>query len=52
MAANKRDTILRPLKLAEVECIPVLGSDSVVCGFHLSDYMWTDIFSNLAPAST
>ncbi|KAJ1965812.1 3-dehydroquinate dehydratase (3-dehydroquinase) [Dipsacomyces acuminosporus] len=43
---------VRPLQLAEVERIEVLGSDSIVCGFHLSDYIWNDIFTNLAPAST
>ncbi|KAJ2552391.1 3-dehydroquinate dehydratase (3-dehydroquinase), partial [Coemansia sp. RSA 1933] len=42
----------RPLKLAEVEHIEILGTKSIVCGFHLIDYIWADIFSNLAPAST
>ncbi|KAJ1667174.1 3-dehydroquinate dehydratase (3-dehydroquinase) [Coemansia sp. RSA 1813] len=42
----------RPLKLAEVEHIEILGSKSIVCGFHLVDYIWADIFANLAPAST
>ncbi|KAJ2663327.1 3-dehydroquinate dehydratase (3-dehydroquinase) [Coemansia sp. RSA 1200] len=42
----------RPLKLAEVEHIEILGTKSIVCGFHLIDYIWTDIFANLAPAST
>ncbi|KAJ2887827.1 3-dehydroquinate dehydratase (3-dehydroquinase), partial [Coemansia asiatica] len=43
---------VRPLKLAEVERIEILGSESIVCGFHLVDYIWTDIFTNLSPAST
>ncbi|KAJ2340027.1 hypothetical protein GGH91_004301, partial [Coemansia sp. RSA 2671] len=38
--------------LAEVERIPILGTESIVCGFHLVDYIWTDIFSNLPAAST
>ncbi|KAJ2360621.1 hypothetical protein H4S01_005650, partial [Coemansia sp. RSA 2610] len=42
----------RALQLAEVERISILGSESIVCGFHLADYMWADIFANLAPAST
>ncbi|KAJ1819875.1 3-dehydroquinate dehydratase (3-dehydroquinase) [Coemansia sp. RSA 2675] len=42
----------RALKLAEVERIPILGTESIVCGFHLVDYIWTDIFSNLPAAST
>ncbi|KAJ2718377.1 3-dehydroquinate dehydratase (3-dehydroquinase) [Coemansia sp. Benny D115] len=42
----------RPLKLAEVERIEILGSESIICGFHLVDYIWSDIFSNLSPAST
>ncbi|KAJ2744669.1 hypothetical protein GGI20_002766 [Coemansia sp. BCRC 34301] len=42
----------RALNLAEVEHISILGSESIVCGFHLVDYIWTDIFSNLPPAST
>ncbi|KAJ1996187.1 3-dehydroquinate dehydratase (3-dehydroquinase) [Coemansia spiralis] len=42
----------RSLKLAEVEFIEILGSKSIVCGFHLVDYIWSDIFANLAPAST
>ncbi|KAJ1797038.1 hypothetical protein LPJ59_003384, partial [Coemansia sp. RSA 2399] len=42
----------RPLKLAEVEHIEILGTKSIVCGFHLIDYIWADVFANLAPAST
>ncbi|KAJ2321159.1 hypothetical protein GGI00_006106, partial [Coemansia sp. RSA 2681] len=42
----------RKLQLAEVERISILGSESIVCGFHLVDYIWTDIFSNLPAAST
>ncbi|KAJ2663070.1 3-dehydroquinate dehydratase (3-dehydroquinase) [Coemansia sp. RSA 1199] len=42
----------RPLQIAEVERISILGSESIVCGFHLVDYIWTDIFTNLAAAST
>ncbi|KAJ2866884.1 3-dehydroquinate dehydratase (3-dehydroquinase) [Coemansia aciculifera] len=42
----------RALKLAEVERIPILGTESIVCGFHLVDYIWTDIFSSLPAAST
>ncbi|KAJ2161204.1 3-dehydroquinate dehydratase (3-dehydroquinase) [Coemansia sp. RSA 552] len=52
MTAAADGPALRPLQLAEVERIPVLGSDSIVCGFHLVDYMWTDIFANLPAAST
>ncbi|KAJ1762666.1 3-dehydroquinate dehydratase (3-dehydroquinase), partial [Coemansia sp. RSA 1752] len=42
----------RSLQIAEVERISILGSESIVCGFHLVDYIWTDIFTNLAAAST
>ncbi|KAJ2356420.1 3-dehydroquinate dehydratase (3-dehydroquinase) [Coemansia erecta] len=45
-------TNTRALQMAEVERISILGSESIVCGFHLVDYIWTDIFANLAPAST
>ncbi|KAI8320420.1 Pentafunctional AroM protein [Martensiomyces pterosporus] len=54
-ARNSTETTVqtaRPLQLAEVERIEVLGSESIVCGFHLSDYIWNDVFTNLAPAST
>ncbi|KAJ2593690.1 3-dehydroquinate dehydratase (3-dehydroquinase) [Coemansia sp. RSA 1722] len=53
MAASTSNTdTARPLKLAEVERIEILGTESIVCGFHLVDYIWTDIFTTLAPAST
>ncbi|KAJ1719756.1 3-dehydroquinate dehydratase (3-dehydroquinase) [Coemansia erecta] len=42
----------RPLELAEVERISILGAESIVCGFHLADYIWNDIFRSLAAAST
>ncbi|KAJ2468629.1 hypothetical protein GGI02_003644 [Coemansia sp. RSA 2322] len=52
MAGSDKQTAVRALQLAEVERISILGSESIVCGFHLADYMWTDIFSSLAAAST
>ncbi|KAJ2797932.1 3-dehydroquinate dehydratase (3-dehydroquinase), partial [Coemansia guatemalensis] len=51
-ASSDAQTAPRPLSLAEVEVISVLGQDSIVCGFHLADYIWKDIFENLKPAST
>ncbi|KAJ2610909.1 3-dehydroquinate dehydratase (3-dehydroquinase) [Coemansia sp. RSA 1365] len=51
-ASSDAQTTPRPLRLAEVEVIPVLGQDSIVCGFHLVDYIWKDIFENLKAAST
>ncbi|KAJ2778716.1 3-dehydroquinate dehydratase (3-dehydroquinase) [Coemansia javaensis] len=32
--------------------IPILGSESIVCGHGLADYMWEDMFASLAAAST
>ncbi|KAJ2712277.1 3-dehydroquinate dehydratase (3-dehydroquinase) [Coemansia spiralis] len=52
MAAGSDAAAPRALRLAEVERIPVLGADSIVCGFHLADYIWADIFAALAPSST
>ncbi|KAJ1741988.1 3-dehydroquinate dehydratase (3-dehydroquinase) [Coemansia sp. RSA 1086] len=51
MATSSTSTV-RPLQLAEVERISILGSESIVCGFHLVDFIWTDIFANLSRAST
>lgn len=45
-------TTTRQLKLAEVDLIEILGTKSIVCGFHLADYIWHDIFSNLPLSST
>ncbi|KAJ2765647.1 3-dehydroquinate dehydratase (3-dehydroquinase), partial [Coemansia nantahalensis] len=52
MAAASNASAPRALRLAEVERIPVLGTESIVCGFHLADYIWADIFGTLAASST